>query len=193
MPEQDTSSIILIGPYGAGKSTIADLLAERLHMPTASMDSRQHYYREAGFDREEFKRRLAISNLEGDRYFQSFFPAAVARLLQNHPGHVIDLGAGHTVSEDPAQFARIKELLDPYPNVVLILPSPDLDESIRVLRERTRNRPGADFFFNSEFDYFNHWVKSPCNFELAKATVYTHGKTPEQTADDVLDALSLPR
>ncbi|HEX8220490.1 MAG TPA: shikimate kinase [Chloroflexia bacterium] len=191
MIDQALSSVILIGPYGTGKSTIAELIAPKLGVPHVSMDTEQHYYAEVGFDKEEFRRLYReVSQRAADLYFQSFFPAAMARLLHDHPGHVIDLGAGHTVSEDPARFARIKALLDPYPNVVLILPSPDLDRSISVLRERTRDRPGADFFFNSEFDYFNYWVKSPCNFELAKLTVYTEGKTPEQTASEVLRALN---
>lgn len=184
------TSIILIGPFGAGKSTIAELLAARLDRPTASLDRQQHYYREAGFNPDEFHRIAhTVPAPAADRYFQTFFPAALARLLAEYPGHILDLGAGHTVYEDDALFAQVRQMLAPYPNVVLILPSPDLDESIRVLRERTRHRPGAEYFLDSDFDYFSHWVKSRCNFDLAKLTIYTAGQTPEQTTDALIAML----
>jgi adenylate kinase family enzyme len=192
MPE-DTPTLILIGPFGAGKSTIAELLAERLQWPTESLDRHQHYYAEAGWDRDEF-RRLAreISPKAADRYFQTFFPAALEHLLADYPGHIIDLGAGHTVYEDDALFERVRQTLAPYRHVVLILPSPDLDESVRILRERARTKPGADTFLNSDFDYFSHWVKSHCNFDLATLTLYTDGQTPEQTTDALIAALEEP-
>jgi adenylate kinase family enzyme len=189
----DDTTIILIGPFGAGKSTIAELLADRLQRPTESLDRHQHYYAEAGWDRDEF-RRLAreISPKAADRYFQTFFPTALDRLLADYPGHIIDLGAGHTVYEDDALFERVRQTLAPYRHVVLILPSPDLDESVRILRERAQSKPGADYFLNSDFDYFSHWVKSHCNFDLATLTLYTEGQTPEQTTDALIAALGEP-
>ena len=97
--------------------------------------------------------------------------------------HDFDLGAGHTVFEDQTLFARVRQALAPYRNVVLVLPSPDPDESIRVLRERERQRKANPQFLSGDFDYFAHWLKSHCNYELAKITVYTEGKSPEQTAE----------
>ena len=141
----DMSSIILIGPFGAGKSTIAELLAARLQRPTESLDRHPEYYRDAGWDRDEFRRiARTVSPKAADRYFQTFFPAALERLLAEYPQHIIDLGAGHTVYDDEALFARVRHALAPYRRVVLLLPSPDLDESVRVLRERARSKPGAD-------------------------------------------------
>ena len=187
---QDTTSIILIGPFGAGKSTLAELLSPRLGLPTESLDRHQHYYQEAGFSRDEF-RRLArtVSPKAADLYFQTFFPAAIERLLADYPGHIIDLGAGHTVYEDEALFEQVRRTLAPYPYVVLLLPSPDLDESVRVLRERARSKPGADYFLESDFDYFSHWVKRPDNAALATLTLYTAGQSPEQTTEALIAAL----
>ena len=170
------------------------MLAARLHRPTESLDRHQHYYPEVGWDRDEF-RRIARDGAPkaADRYFQTFFPAAIERLLADYPGHIIDLGAGHTVYEDEALFARVQHMLAPYRHVVLILPSPDLDASVRILRERAQSKPGADTFLNSDFDYFSHWVKSHCNFDLATLTLYTEGHTPEQTTDALIAALETRR
>lgn len=182
------SEIILIGPFGAGKSTIGRLVAEHLHIPDVSMDSHKEWYAELGFDNDEFKRRWKeLSPHAADRYFHTFFPAAVERLLNTYRDCVFDLGAGHTVYEDEALFERVRDLLAPFSNVILILPTPDLDESVRILRERETERNVGPYFLNSlEFDYFSHWVKSHCNADLAKHTIYTHGKTPEQSRDEVL-------
>jgi shikimate kinase len=189
----DMSSIILIGPFGAGKSTIAELLAARLQRPTESLDRHPEYYRDAGWDRDEFRRiARTVSPKAADRYFQTFFPAALERLLAEYPQHIIDLGAGHTVYDDEALFARVRHALAPYRHVVLLLPSPDLDESVRVLRERARSKPGADYFLESDFDYFSHWVKSHCNFDLATRTLYTEGQTPAQTTGALIAALGEP-
>jgi replication-associated recombination protein RarA len=41
--------IILIGPIGAGKSSVAELLSSRLSLPQQSMDERRwDYYKEIG-------------------------------------------------------------------------------------------------------------------------------------------------
>ena len=46
-----TTDIILIGPIGAGKSTVGSLLATRLGLSQCSMDEyRWGYYKEIGYD-----------------------------------------------------------------------------------------------------------------------------------------------
>lgn len=190
----DKSEIILIGPLGAGKSTIGNLLAKRLGLHSVSLDAHPYYAWELGFDREKFGRLVSGPNpYEADLYFQTFFPDILERLLTEHHNCVFDLGAGHTVYEYEALFARVRNALAPFPNVVLILPSPDPDESVRVLREREQERRLNRHFLGEHFDYFGLWVRSRCNYDLAKITVYTEGKTPEQTADEVLAAVSVSR
>lgn len=51
------NGIILIGPIGAGKSTIGELLSKRLNMPQCSMDKyRWGCYQEMGYDHEYAQR-----------------------------------------------------------------------------------------------------------------------------------------
>lgn len=94
--------------------------------------------------------------------------------------------AGHSVYADPHLFQRVKQALAPYPNVVLLLPSPDLEESLRILNER--NRELSDDIRSTNA----HFVRHPSNYELAKITVYTKDKTPDETCEQVLGAISRP-
>jgi hypothetical protein len=137
---------------------------------------------EIGWSQEEQQRIRDAEGFTGVyRYWKPFEAHAVGRLLAEHGDCVIDFGAGHSVYEDDAQFARVQELLAPYPNVVLLLPSPDLDESVAILRERTQVRIGG-----LELNRFfcTHMLK------LAKQVVTTEGKTPKETAQQIITGSS---
>ncbi len=174
--------IIIIGPIGAGKSTLARLLAEKLQILHCPMDAlRWDYYKEIGYDEE-----LANQIREKDgflglyHHWKPFEAHSVERILSEHSNCVIDFGGGHSVYEDDELFARIQRLLAPYENIVLVLPSPDLDESVRVLNERNGGVVSKGFDFNE------HFVKHHSNHDLAKIVVYTEGKSPEETCDEII-------
>jgi shikimate kinase len=171
--------VVLIGPVAAGKSTVAGLLAGRLGRPHVSTDAVcGAYYAELGFDPAESNRRQGPGGLRAAyRSWKPFEAYAVERILADHKDAVIDLGGGHSVQEDAALFARVEAALAPVPNVVLLLPSPDPEESIRVL---TRRRPPP-----GDFDWHRHFVTHRSNRALAKLVVYTGGQTPEQTCNVV--------
>ena len=188
MPEH----IVLIGPVGAGKSTLGALLAEALGVPRVSMDAvRWAYYDEIGYDRalaERLAREQGFGGLY--RYWKPFEVHAVERLLGEHRtcgrACVIDFGAGHSVYEDEALFERAARALAPYRNVVLVLPCAIPDEAVRILRAR-RGAPSDD-----GFDVAEHFVKHPSNRALATVTVYTNDRSPAQTRDDILSLLDRP-
>jgi len=69
------------------------------------------------------------------------------------------------------------------------LPSPDVDRSLEVLRHRSLKLRGRDYSGEGR-DYMEEWVRSSCNTELASFTVYTEGKTPEQTRDEILKLIA---
>jgi hypothetical protein len=183
-----SADIILIGPPGAGKSTLGTLLAEKLEAPQHSMDElRWDYYREIGYDPEVQKSLWEQQGFNAVvHYWKPFEIHAVERLLAAHhdcaPGCVIDFGAGHSHYEDDTLFARAQQALAPFPNVVLLLPSSDLDESIRILNERTKEVAPPDFDHTS-------FVKHSSNHRLARRTVYTKDETPEQTRDRIIGLL----
>jgi shikimate kinase len=172
--------VILIGPIRAGKSTIGRLLAERLNLPLRSMDNIcGSFFDEIGYDRAHALRLKEQGFYELTKYWKPFEAHAVERLLSEPEAAIVDLGGGHSVYEDETLFARVKKALSPFPNVILIMPSPDPLESISVLNERTGG------YVSNGFDFHENFVRSRCNYELAKHTVYTKGKTPEETYAEI--------
>jgi len=169
-----------------GKSTVARLLAERWGIRRVAMDHvRFDYYREIGYEQaraDELHRQHGFAAMCA--YWKPFEAHAVERLLADNAGQrcVIDFGAGHSVYEDPALFARVKSAVAPYP-VVLLLPSPNKDESIAILlRRRDEVHPERKGKPN---DMNEHFIRHPSNALLAKFTVYTKDRTPEQTVEEI--------
>ena len=179
------SDIILIGPVRTGKSTLGRLLAEKLGLPCVSLDDlRWTYYKEIGYDEalaEHLRQTGGFVALVF--YWKLFDTYAVERVLADHRDCVIDFGAGHSVYESKELFARIQTALTPYRNVILILPSPNVEESIQILNERTKDLVGA---FGQGFNWNEYFVRHHSNYDLARFIVYTHGKTPEETRDEIL-------
>lgn len=189
------STIILIGPMSAGKSTVAKLLAEKLGLPNYALDDdRWDYYKEIGYDSVEAKR-IAESDagmLGLLRYWKPYEAHAVERVLADHAGCVIDFGAGHSVYEDEALFARVQKAMAPFPNVVLLLPSPDLDESVAIVNARFSEmvKQHVDQVDPAVLGVNEQFVKHPSNHLLAKIVVYTKDKTPEETCNEIIEKLA---
>lgn len=182
--------IIFIGPLGAGKTTVGHLLAERLELPFCSVDTvREAYYQEVGYD-ETLASQIAASEegLQGViRYSKPFEARMVEKVLADHHG-LIDFGASNSVYEDPDLFSRVENALTPYPNVILLLPSPDPDESVEILKNRLiRMLTEAGKEFTDElFELNEYFVKHPSNRQLAKLVIYTKDITPEKICDVIL-------
>jgi shikimate kinase len=192
MPEA-ISDIVLIGPIKAGKTTLGKLLAAKLGLRGASLDATGwRYYIDAGFDLGHCsKLRDTEGELSSYRYFEGYLFQAFERHLRESRGCVIDLGAGHSVYWDSADLDRAKALLAPYANVVHVLPSPDLDRSAAILRHRTREVPWLNRIREQNgLDLNEQFLRHRSNFELAKLTAYTEGKTPEATAAEILAMVS---
>lgn len=182
--DPSAAEVFLIGPIGAGKSTLGKLLAERLVRPQVSLDEiRWEYYKEIGFDeaaQREIGEREGFAGVY--RYWKRFEAHAVERALQEHRGCVMDFGAGHSVYEDDTLFARIQTLLAPHPNVAMILPSPDLDEAVAVLRARNTPKIG-------NVPLTRYLVTHPAYRTLATQVVYTQGKTPEEICAEIMRSI----
>jgi len=184
------SIIILIGPMSTGKGTIAQLLAAELGIPRYEMDELRHkFYGEMGYDEK------LASKIVGDegmmsliRYWKPFEAYAVERAIEEFENCVLDFGAGHSVYEEEEFFSRVEAALKPIENVILILPSPDLDRSVEIVNERFSELLVSEVGkVDAELLRLNeHFVRHPSNSMLAKKTVYTEGQTAEETTAEML-------
>ncbi len=192
--DSHSSTLILIGPMGAGKSTIGQLLATELDLPRYSLDElRWDYYQEIGYDKA-----LAAEIANADdgmwallRYWKPFEAHAVERILADHQG-IIDFGAGHSVYAEEALFARVQQVLAPYPNIILLLPSSDADESVAILNARLVQQAQAEgeMVNPRSLEVNRHFVTHPSNQQLATMVVYTKDRTPAATCAEIVQKLA---
>lgn len=184
-------TIILIGPSKTGKTTLMKLLGEALNRPYLDLDKlRWDYYVEIGYDREKgeaIRREGGMQALAA--HWKPYDIYAVERVLSDYPtDHVLAFGAGHSVYEDAAQFERAKTGLSPFPHVILLLPSPDVDEAVSQLKARLRaDEPEMpDDFIDTIGEINRYFIEHPSNAQLATLTVYTGGKSPAETCHEIM-------
>ncbi|MCE4946200.1 shikimate kinase [Streptomyces albulus] len=163
--------VVLVGPPGAGKSTVGALLAERLDVGYRDTDA--DIVATAG------KPIAEIFIDEGEPHFRALERAAVRAALDEHPG-VLALGGGAIMDDATRQLLTGRpvvfldvELADAVKRVGLDAPRPLLAvnprKQWRELMERRR----------------------PLYTEVARAVIATGGRTPEDVADAIVDALEL--
>jgi len=176
------SDIILIGPKLTGKTTLGRLLADALKLPQVSLDNLGgKYLPETDFDPAAAQKAYQDEGLFAWlRYRRPYEAHIVERALQDHQNCVIDFGGGHSVYEDEALFSRVAKALADYPNVVLILPSPDKAESIQILKQRFE----ADVA--SERKLQQLLVTHPSYDVVKKQVIYTKDKTTDELSAAVM-------
>ncbi|KOX07619.1 shikimate kinase [Streptomyces sp. NRRL B-3648] len=161
--------VVLIGPMGVGKSTVGQLLAERLGVG----------YRDTDDDivAEEGRSVTAVFAERGEPYFRGVEKRAVRRALAEHDG-VLALGGGAILDADT------RALLAAHPVVWL---SMEADEAARRLAPGTA-RPllAADprRRWRELMEARRHFYR-----QAAAARVATDGRTPAEVARAVLGTL----
>lgn len=163
--EMYNNSIVLIGPSGAGKSVIAEELVKKTGMPRLCLDKIANRDRQTGFVRE-FKNE--------DEYILFMIHDVIQKTTEPV---ICDLGAGHSVYEDKQIFDRVKGALQPFRNIILLLPSEDINEALAIINARST----GDIRDNLRF------LTSTCNRELATHVIYTNGKTPDMISDEIIN------
>lgn len=191
-----SASIILIGPGKTGKTTLSKLLGAALNLPALDLDElRWRYYAEIGYDAakaQEIRQQGGMKALAD--YWKPFDIYGVECLLRDYPSdHVIAFGAGHSVYADEAQFQRAKVALEPFPHVILVLPAPDVEVSVRLTRQRLKiDEPDmTDDFFDAIAAMNRYFIVQPSNSRLATMTVYTAGKSPAETCAEIVQRLRI--
>ena len=182
-----SSGIVLIGPIGAGKSTLAKLLSTELGFSRCCMDDlRWPYMQEVGYEASVEKQMLAEDGHYGNvfRYRKPFEAHMVERLLDEYPDCVIDFGASQSVYDSESDFEKVRQSLAPFAHVVLLLPSPDREWSLHILKQRIWHGVAGGF------DFQEYFLQHPSNYRLATMTIYTEGNTPEQSSAEIIARLA---
>lgn len=161
--------VVLVGPPGAGKSTLVRLLAERLGL--SSRDTDDDVALSAG---------KSIPDLfleDGEETFRALESQAVRAALADHDG-VLALGGGSVL--DP----EVRELLTGHTVVFLNVSITDAAPRIGFNRDRPLllGNPRGQWVKLME-------ARRPFYDQVALITVDTGDKTPEQVVDEVLRLL----
>jgi len=164
---------VIVGPPGAGKSTVAAILACQLGV--AVRDTDEDVERVAG------KRVADIFIDDGEPVFRELERAAVAAALAEHDG-VLALGGGAVI--DPLTEAALAG----HPVVFLDVRIADAAQRIGFNRDRPLlvGNPRARWMTLME-------ARRPIYERVARVRVATDGRTPDEVADEIVEALRLRR
>ncbi|WP_406492649.1 3-dehydroquinate synthase [Streptomyces sp. NBC_00846] len=164
--------IVLVGPMGVGKTTVGELLAARLGTTYRDTD--------ADVVATACKPIPEIFYDEGEEHFRELERQAVHTAVAEHTG-VLSLGGGAVLD------ATTRVLLADHPVVYL---SMDVEEAVKrvglnAARPLLAVNPRRQW--RELMDARRHLYT-----EVARVTVATDERTPEEVAQAVLDALELP-
>lgn len=165
-----TPKVVLIGPMGAGKSTVASLLADAWGVPARDTD--------ADIEAREGREISEIFVDSGEAHFRALEAAAVAEALASHQG-VLSLGGGAVL--DPAT----RELLSG--NTVVFL-RVGLSEAVK----RVGLGVGRPLLLGNVRSRIKALLdeRTPIYEAAATLVVDTDGRAPEDVAAEIQEFLA---
>ncbi len=175
------SNIIVIGPIKSGKSSICKKLAEKLKKSHIDMDEqRSILYPQMGYSDKAADAEYDSKGIEGWYMYQKPFEInAVKTILLSSDNAVIEFGGGQSVYQDEHRAQEFIKLMSKEQYVFLLLPCSDPQKSLEILDKRIGDED-AEKMLNRIF------IHSFTNKQAAKFTVFTEGKTTEETIDEII-------
>ena len=166
-------ALVLVGPPGAGKTTVGRLAAARLGLPFRDTD--------ADVEARAGKPVADVFVSDGEEHFRDLEREAVAAALGGHEG-VLSLGGGAVLAASTRALLRGHRVVFLSVGLADAAARVGLAQSRPVLalnpRAALRELLGA---------------RLPLYREVALAEVPTDGRTPQQVLDDVLEGLQALR
>ncbi|SMF49291.1 shikimate kinase [Streptomyces sp. Amel2xC10] len=175
--------MVLVGPAGAGKSTLGREVAARTHRPFVDLDAvADAYYAQVGWSVALLRERIAaVGRVRAEAEWEPARAHAVVRAVADHPGAVVALGAGHTSYADRRHLATVRAALGRCREVVRVLPSADREVSLDVLRRRCEADKGRSWVVDGH-DFLAHWLDDAGARLVATRTIHTGDESPDRTA-----------
>jgi shikimate kinase len=177
------NTIVLMGPIGVGKTTQAKLLSKALDAPVCTYDEVKYQYRKnIGFEEE-----IAESIYENQGlyamlcYMNEFKSKILGPIVNDHPGHIIDLGGGAQCFDEPHQVELARKAFETIEDVFLLMPSESVTVSQQLL-----------FHFKEKYPINDYLIEHDSNKILAKKVVYTLHKSPQEVLNELLSQTNKP-
>ena len=165
-------TIILTGMMGAGKTTIAHILGEKLNIKSIDIDTL--------IEQNEGEKISEIFSNKGEEYFRKIEKETIRNLFTTNPEIlVISLGGGALENSETREF-----LLN---NSTLIY----LKTSPKIIYERIKNNTSRPLLCdNMSVEKITEILeKREANYQSATITITTDNKTPNQIAEEIIGVL----
>ena len=165
-------TIILTGMMGAGKTTIAHILGEKLNIKSIDIDTL--------IEQNEGEKISEIFSNKGEEYFRKTEKETIRNIFTPDPENlVISLGGG--ALENP----ETREFLLNNSTVIYLKTSP------KIIYERIKNNTSRPLLCdNMSVEKITEILeKREANYQSATITITTDNKTPEKIADEIIGVL----
>ena len=163
-------TIVLTGMMGAGKTTLAEVLAQKLNIKYIDIDTL--------IESNEGKKIADIFTQNGETYFRKIEKETIKQVI-TPTDLVISLGGGALENKDT------RDLLLTNTTVIYLKTSPE------IIFERIKNNTTRPLLCgNMSVEKIKEILeKREANYQSATLTITTDNKTPEQIADEITGVL----
>lgn len=160
--------IVLVGPSGVGKTSVAEMISERLKIDHVPLDLAEHSLQQLGWqDKESFRLRMKVGYEAQLKYRSQFTVPLIQLVMDKYPSAVIDCGADELVGWTDKDRREIKNSIGSLglKYTALILPFPDIEE--------TRSHFAAQ---TNTFELNELLLANPSYWQIANKIFYTQAR-----------------